>query len=95
MKNINTQKLLNNLYKNTDNINNTKNTDNTKKPIFIPIEQQTRRYTFPKGIIEIKNVISINISNNGTHRLNTKDGKKHIVPKGWLHIEFDAKNWTF
>ena len=66
------------------------------KPEFIKVEKQNRVYTFPNGAqIEIKNVISINVSKNGTHRINTEDGKKHIIPSGWVHIEFDADEWSF
>lgn len=40
-------------------------------------------------------MVSINVSKSGVHRLNTKDGKKHIVAPGWYHIEFNAEEWTF
>lgn len=69
--------------------------DNIEKPTFITIKEQNRVYTFPNGKVEIKDLIGINVSKSGTHRLNTKDGKKHIIPSGWLHIEFDAEDWTF
>lgn len=66
-----------------------------KKPEFIEIKEQNRKYYFPNGSVELSGIVSINISKSGTHRLNTKDGKKHIIPSGWLHIEFDAGGWTF
>lgn len=66
------------------------------KPQFTEVEIQNRIYTFPGNEkISINEITSINVSKSGTHRLNTADGKKHIVPSGWLHIEFDAKEWTF
>lgn len=65
------------------------------KPEFIKVGEQSRTYHFPAGSVEIENVESINVSKSGTHRINTTDGKKHIIPSGWLHIEFDAKEWTF
>ena len=65
------------------------------KPEFIEVELQNRIYEYPDCKIEVKNVTSINVSKSGTHRLNTNDGKKHIIPPGWRHIEFDAKEWTF
>ena len=65
------------------------------KPEFIPIKEQNRTYTFPNGTVEIENIISINVSKSGTHRLNSKDGKKYIVPSGWICIEFNAEDWTF
>ena len=64
-------------------------------PEFINVKKQDRVYEFANGTVEIKNIISINVSKSGTHRLNTEDGKKHIVPSGWLHIEFNADEWTF
>ena len=69
--------------------------NNKMKPQFIEINEQNRTYYFPKGTVELIGVVSINISKSGTHRLNTKDGKKHIIPFGWTHIEFEATDWTF
>lgn len=66
------------------------------KPKFTMVGRQNRIYTFPNGNrVEIKGISSINVSKSGTHRINTTDGKKHIVSPGWLHIEFDATEWTF
>jgi hypothetical protein len=62
---------------------------------FIEVNEQSRTYVFPAGAITIKQVKSINVSKSGTHRINTVDGKKYIVPTGWLYIEFDAPEWTF
>jgi hypothetical protein len=65
------------------------------KPIFTKVEEQNRTYTFPNGSVTIQNVVSINVSKSGTHRINTKDGGKHIIPPGWIHIQFTAPEWTF
>jgi hypothetical protein len=66
------------------------------KPVFKKVKLQDRTYHFPNGAkVELKGVQSINVSPSNTHRLNTKDGKKHIVPSGWVHIEFNAKDWSF
>jgi len=62
---------------------------------FIEVKEQNRTYTFPSGTVKLEGVTGINVSKSGTHRINTKDGKKHIVPSGWIHIEFDAPEWTF
>lgn len=64
-------------------------------PEFVAINEQSRIYTFPSGKVAINGIKSINVSKSGTHRINTDDGKKHIISSGWLHIEFDAKEWTF
>ena len=66
-----------------------------KKPEFIKIKEQNRTYHFPDYDVVLKGVEEINISKSGTHRINTSDGKKHIIPPGWKHIEFDADDWTF
>ncbi len=71
-------------------------TQQPQPPVFIDVEEQSRTYTFPNHQqITIVGIKSINVSKSGTHRLNTIDGKKHIVPSGWLHIAFDAPKWTF
>jgi hypothetical protein len=63
---------------------------------FIEVNEQNRSYHFPNGqVVTIKDVVSICVSKRGTHRINTKDGLKHIIPSGWLHIEFNSKEWTF
>lgn len=60
-----------------------------------PIEK-TRTYNFAHGEhIVLENVTHLAVSKSGVHRLKTKDGKLHIVPPGWLHIELDTKTFTF
>jgi len=67
-----------------------------EKPEFVTVQEQSRTYYFPNNSkVKIFGVESINVSKSGTHRINTTDGKKHIIPFGWIHIEFDAKDWTF
>ena len=58
-------------------------------------EEKTRTYTFPNGSVSVNDVKRISVSDSGTHRLETSDGKKHIIPTGWLHIELDVDSWTF
>ena len=69
--------------------------ENNMAPKFTPVHEQNRTYTFPNGTVSLEGIVDINVSKSGTHRINTKDGKKHIIPPGWIHIEFDAKDWTF
>jgi hypothetical protein len=55
-----------------------------------------REYTFPGGdVVRIEDVARIAVSDSGTHRIETKNGQKHIVPTGWIHIMFNAASWTF
>lgn len=68
------------------------------KPEFNELQppESSRTYVFPGGdTIELKEVKRIAVSASGTHRLETEDGKKHIIPPTWLHIKFEATDWTF
>lgn len=56
--------------------------------------EKSRIYHFPSGDVELKDVTELIVRDSGTHRLKTKDGKSHIVPAGWLHIELDIKDWA-
>jgi hypothetical protein len=59
-----------------------------------PVEKN-RIYTFPSGEkIALKDVTYFLARDSGTHRLKTADGKLHIVPTGWLHIEIEAAAFT-
>jgi hypothetical protein len=54
-----------------------------------------RVYTFPGGhTVEIANVTHLLVRASGTHRLRTEDGRLHIVPIGWIHIEIEAKGFS-
>lgn len=44
--------------------------------------------------VDLENVTHLKVSDSGTHRLKTKDGRLHIIPTGWLHISIDADDWT-
>ena len=57
--------------------------------------ERSRTYTFPGGeTVRLENVTHFLARESGTHRLKTSDGRLHIVPKGWLHIELEADRWT-
>lgn len=65
-------------------------------PEFVEVNEQYRTYYFSNGDkVKLEGIVSINVSESGTHRINTKDGKKHIIPSGWIHIEFGADEWKF
>lgn len=80
-----------------------------EKPEMIPLDpsEQSRTYWFPinsgtqdepvydlLGIL-IDQVTHIAVSVSGNHRLKTSNGKLHVVPFGWLHLEINASDWTF
>lgn len=57
--------------------------------------ETSRTYTFPGGEkIVLKDVTHFLARDSGTHRLKTHDGRLHIVPAGWLHIEIEASAFT-
>lgn len=59
-----------------------------------PIEKQ-RTYTFPGGEkVTLVGVTHFLARESGTHRLQTADGKLHIVPTGWLHVEIEAEAFS-
>jgi hypothetical protein len=59
-------------------------------------EPETLRvYTFPGGeTVKLTNVTHFLARPSGTHRLMTADGRLHIVPVGWIHIEIEAKAFS-
>lgn len=58
-------------------------------------QEKSRTYTFPGGeLVKIDNVTHFLARDSGTHRLQTADGKLHIVPVGWLHISIEAASFT-
>lgn len=58
-----------------------------------PVELQ-RTYTFDSGAsVTLKDVTHF-LNRPTNHRLKTADGKLHIVPTGWIHIEIDTTAWT-
>ena len=65
------------------------------KEDFIIIRETSRTYHFPNGSVTIYGGCEINVSEDGTHRINTHNNKKHIIPTGWIHIELVADEWTF
>jgi hypothetical protein len=57
------------------------------------VAEQTRIYHFGNGTIRIPGVVRFAVVNS-THRLETSDGRKFIIPPGWMAIELDAENWS-
>lgn len=59
-----------------------------------PVEK-SRTYTFPNGdTVSLADVTHFLARPSGNHRLRTADGKLHIVPAGWIHLEIDAAYFT-
>jgi len=62
--------------------------------IFNPPEKK-RIYHFSKGDkVILRNVTELVVRPSGTHRLKTADGKSHVIPTGWIHIELVIKDWS-
>lgn len=67
------------------------------KPEFTSIDppEKMRVYIFAGGEkVSFENVTGLAVSKSGTHRLETVDGRKHIVPVGWLSITLEMDDWT-
>ncbi|MCW4014023.1 MAG: hypothetical protein NWF07_13705 [Candidatus Bathyarchaeota archaeon] len=67
--------------------------------VAIGLNEQSRTYDFGNGkIVALQNVTELIVkSKSGNHRLKTGDGKLHIVPPGWIHIEIvdeEKHEWT-
>jgi hypothetical protein len=61
---------------------------------FNPPEKE-RIYHFPNNEkVVLKGVTELVVRPSGTHRIRTADGKAHIIPIGWLHVELDIEDWT-
>lgn len=55
----------------------------------------SRTYRWADGFtLTLLNVTHFQARDSGTHRLKTGDGKLHIVPTGWRHIEVEAAAFT-
>ena len=73
-------------------------TEQQAKPEFTRLAyvESERTYYFPNNErVTIKNVAAVCARPNGSHRLETTDGRKWIVPAGFLAISFAADDWTF
>ena len=60
------------------------------------VEETKRRYVFVGKDIELEGVKEIVVSHSGNHRIKTADGKLHIIPPTWIHIEITSdRDWVF
>lgn len=58
-----------------------------------PVET-SRTYKFPNSeTVTLKDVTHF-MNRPTNHRLKTADGKLHIVPTGWIHVEIETTAWT-
>lgn len=56
--------------------------------------ERKRVYHFPGGDrIELVGVTHLTVRPSGNHRLATSDGRKWIVPPGWLAVELDVDDF--
>lgn len=56
--------------------------------------EATRTYRFPGGETVVLTNVTHFLNRPTNHRLKTADGKLHIVPTGWIHVEIEAAEWT-
>lgn len=63
---------------------------NTNKSIQFKVDEWERIYQFPNNAtVVLKELTELTVNESGTHYLKTKDGKLHIIPTGWIHIEIN------
>jgi len=64
--------------------------------ILTQVEENERIYSFPGNWhVNLKDVVELLVRPSGTHRLKTKDGRMHIIPTGWIHIDIlSPKSWV-
>ncbi|MCO5735936.1 hypothetical protein [Stenotrophomonas maltophilia] len=61
---------------------------------FKKVKERARVYTFAGGEkIRVDNVVAICIRPTN-HRLETRDGRKFVIPGKFLAIEIDADGWS-
>lgn len=56
--------------------------------------ERSRTYHWPTHAATFFCITHLHVSASGTHYLTCEDGKKVIVPAGWLYLTFDADDWT-
>lgn len=57
--------------------------------------ENSRTYSFKGGEkLTLTNVTHFLARESGTHRLRTGDGKLHIVPPTWYHIEIEVSDFS-
>jgi hypothetical protein len=68
----------------------------TEKPAMTTLDppEKKRTYHFAQRSFVLENVVALCVRPSGTHRLETADGRKWIVPTGWLVIELEVEAWT-
>jgi hypothetical protein len=54
--------------------------------------EQFREYAFANDeILRIENPLKLHVSESGGHRIFDAQGNSFYVPKGWLHLRWQAK----
>lgn len=51
-----------------------------------------REYQFESGVmVRIENPMRLNVSESGGHRIFDGQGLSHYIPKGWIHLVWEAR----
>lgn len=60
---------------------------------FIDISSEVyRKYYFANGVVvHIGSPLKLNVSESGGHRIFDAFNKCHYIPKGWVHLQWEAK----
>lgn len=58
--------------------------------------EKSRTYFFADGTSkEFANVVALDVTKSGFHKLETADGSKFIVAPGWRYIALNVAAWSF
>jgi len=62
--------------------------------------ERKRTYVFATSgselvYLEFEDVTRIEVRESGTHRIETKSGRKAFVRPGWIALEISVDEWTF
>ena len=58
--------------------------------------EKFRRYVYVQGeTLEFTNIVAVDVTKSGFHKLTDKRGQKFIVAPGWRYIQIDTPEWSF
>jgi len=67
-------------------------------PAFVELKypERKRTYHFATGnTFTVFDVLRVASPPGRSHRIETKDGRKYIVPPGWVAIEIEVDEWSY
>jgi hypothetical protein len=57
--------------------------------------EEWRAYHFQGGVhVKLVAPMTLHVAENGDHRILTADGRAHLIPYGWIHLQWQPKPGT-